>query len=71
MTFTATKHFNVTAFALAATAFAVLHGSMLMGFDHVANNGHNAISADTQMAKTQVAPRAVTLKTVVISSRRV
>ena len=70
MTFTATNRFNTTAFAIAAIAFAVLHGSMLMGFDHVASNWQKSIEASTQLAKTQNAPRAVTLDTVVISSRR-
>ncbi|MES2584581.1 MAG: hypothetical protein V4627_17785 [Pseudomonadota bacterium] len=70
MTFTTTNRFNTTAFAIAAAAFAVLHGSMLMGFDHVANNAQKSIDASTQLAKTQITPRAVTLETVVISSRR-
>ena len=70
MTYTATNRFNITAFAIAATAFAVLHGSMLMGFDHVASSGHKSTDAGTQVAKTQITPRAVTLDTVVISSRR-
>ncbi len=70
MTFITTNRFNTTAFAIAAVAFAVLHGSMLMGFDQVASNGPKSIDANTQVAKTQTTPRTVTLETVVISSRR-
>lgn len=70
MRFITTSRFNTTAFTIAATAFAVLHGSMLMGFDHIASNGQKSIEASTQLAKSRLAPRTVTLDTVVISSRR-
>ena len=66
-----TNRFNITAFAIAATAFVVLHGSMLMGFEQLASNGHNSIDPATSLAKTNAAPRAVTLERVVISTRRV
>jgi hypothetical protein len=71
MTFTSTNRFSITAFAIAATAFFVLHGSMLMGFEHLASNGQNSIENSTSLAKTNVAPRTVTLERVVISTRRV
>jgi hypothetical protein len=71
MTFASNNRFSITAFAIAATAFLALHGSMLMGFEHLASNGHNSIDASTSMAKTNVAPRTVTLDRVVISTRRV
>jgi hypothetical protein len=70
MTFSTTNRFNVTAFAVAATAFAALHGSMLMGFDHVASNSQSNVATSTQVAKSQATPRTMTLETVVISSRR-
>jgi hypothetical protein len=70
MTFNTARRFNTTAFAIAAAAFAVLHGGMLMGFEHVASNGHKIIDESTQVAKTQITPRTVTLETVVITSRR-
>ena len=71
MAFTTSNRFSITAFAIAATAFIVLHGSMLMGFEQLASNGHNRMDTSTSLAKTNVAPRTVTLETVVISSRRV
>lgn len=71
MTFTTNNRFNITAFAIATTAFLALHGSMLMGFEQLASNGHNSIDTSTRLTKTNVAPRTVTLETVVISSRRV
>ena len=71
MTFTRNNRFSITAFAIAATAFLVLHGSMLMGFEQLASNGHNIISTGTNLAKTNAAPRTVTLERVVISTRRV
>lgn len=70
MTFITTSRFNTTAFAIAATAFAVLHSSMLMGFEQVASNSQRSAGANLQVAKTQASPRAVTLDTVVISTRR-
>jgi hypothetical protein len=70
MTFIANKPFNITAFAIAAIACAVLHGSMLMGFDQLASNGHKTLDASTQVAKVHAAPRTVTLEPVLISSRR-
>lgn len=70
MTFTTTRRINTTAFAIAAVACAALHGTMLMGFDHVANSNQSNIITSTQFAKSQIAPRAVKLDTVVISSRR-
>nr|WP_295778073.1 hypothetical protein [Rhodoferax sp.] len=71
MTFTSNNRFSITAFAIAATAFLVLHGSMLMGFEQLASNGHNSMDTTTSLAKTNTAPRTVTLERVVISTRRV
>ena len=70
MTFTTPNRFNTSAFTIAATAFVVLHGSLLMGLDNLARNGPNTMGAGTEVAKTQIAPRNVTLEKVVISSRR-
>lgn len=71
MTFSArNSQFNITAFAIAAVAFAALHGSMLIGFESLASNGHHWRNASTQVAKTLTAPRMVTLDRVVISTRR-
>lgn len=70
MPFTASSRFNTSAFTIAATAFVVLHGSLLIGFDNLAGNGPTAMGAGTDVAKTQIAPRNVTLETVVISIRR-
>lgn len=75
MTFTTNNRFSITAFAIAATAVVVLHGSMLMGFERLASNVHNSLdtatSTSTSLAKTNAAPRTVTLERVVISTRRV
>ena len=72
MTFTAPNGFNTSAFTIAATAFVVLHGSLLIGFANLASNVPNTVGVGvgTDVAKTQTAPRNVTLETVVISSRR-
>jgi len=75
MTFSAKNNqFNITAFAIAAVAFTTLHGSMLMGFESLASNGHSSMQATThtsiQVAKTFAIPRKVTLNRVVISTRR-
>ena len=71
MTFTSKPRFSLTAFAIAATAVAVLNGSMLMGFDHLASNSHNSVEASTRLAKSNAATRNITLERVVISTRRV
>ena len=71
MTFANNARFNITAFAVAATAFLVLHGGMLMGFEQLASNGQASMDAGTSLAKTNAAPRTVTLDRVVISTRRV
>ena len=70
MTFTTPNRFNTSAFTIAATAFVVLHGSLLIGFANLASSDPTTMGAGTEMAKTQIAPRNVTLETVVISSRR-
>lgn len=69
MTFNS-KPFNISAFAIAATAFAVLHGGMLMGFDQLATNGHTGMPAATQLAKAKAAAPTVKLERVVITTRR-
>ena len=70
MTFTTNNRFSITAFTIAAAAVAILHGSMLMGFDQLASNGHDSVHTNTQVAKANAAQRTVTLERVVISSRR-
>lgn len=70
MAYTTKNRFSTTAFAIAATACAVLHCSMLMGFDQLATNGHNSPQAANLLAKTQAAKPAVTLERVVITTRR-
>ena len=70
MTFTTPNSFNTSAFTIAATAFVVLHGSLLIGFANLASNGPTTMGVGTDVAKTQIAPRNVSLETVVISSRR-
>ena len=68
--FTNTRRFSLNAFAIAATAFAVLHGGMLMGFDQLASNGHSSPVAN-QMAKANAtATPMITLERVVITSHR-
>lgn len=70
MNFTTNKPFSTTAFAIAATAFAVLHGGMLMGFDQLATNGHTGTQGATHVAKINAATPTVTLERVVITTRR-
>lgn len=70
MNFTATRRINASAFAIAALACAALHGTMLMGFDHLASSSQTEGVTSSQFAKSQIAPRTVKLETVVISSRR-
>jgi hypothetical protein len=71
MAFITNTRFNITAFAIAAAACVALHGSMLMGFEQLASNGHNSLDTSTRLAKTNAAQRTVTLERVVISTRRV
>ena len=71
MSFTSNSHFSITAFAIAATAFLVLHSSMLMGFEQLARNDHNSMDTSTLLSKTNAATRTVTLERVVILTRRV
>lgn len=70
MAYTTKNRFSTTAFAIAATACAILHGSMLMGFEQMASNVHNNPQAATQVAKTRAVTPAVTLERVVITTRR-
>lgn len=71
MTFTSKPRFSFTAFVFATAAVAVLNGSVLMGFDQLASSGRDSIATNTSLAKSNAAPRAVTLERVVISTRRV
>ena len=71
MSFITNNRFNFTAFAIAATAVVIVNGSMLVGFDRLASNGHPGIDASSQLAKANAAARTVTLDRVVISTRRV
>ena len=70
MSFTTKNRFSFTAFAIAATAVVTIHGSMLMGFDQLASNGHSISDASTRIAKANAAARTVTLERIIISSRR-
>ena len=65
-----TKRFNITALAIATAVVFVIHGSMLMGFDRLASNGHNSPQAASHLAKSSTARPTVTLERVVISTRR-
>ncbi len=70
MTFTAKNRFNITAFAIAATATFALNGTMLAGFNQLASAGEGSNSDITRSAKTEVTPNTVTLERVVITTRR-
>jgi hypothetical protein len=71
MTVATKSRFSFTAFTIAATTVVVLNGTMLMGFEHLASNGHDSIGASTRLAKSNVTPVTFTLERVVISTRRV
>lgn len=64
-------HFHITALAIAAVAFAALHGSLLIGFESLASDGYHGVNASTRVAKSTTAPRTTTLDRVVITTRRV
>ncbi|MES2947306.1 MAG: hypothetical protein V4858_02085 [Pseudomonadota bacterium] len=70
MTFTTKNRFSITAFAIAATVTTALSGTMLTGFNQLANAGEQALGANNRLVKTEVAPHTVTLERVVITTRR-
>jgi hypothetical protein len=70
MAFTTNQRFNFTAFAIATATVLMLNGTLLMGFDQLASNGHDTARASAQLAKSTTVRPTHTLERVVITTRR-
>jgi hypothetical protein len=68
--FVTANRFSVTGFVFAAVMTLSLQGTMLMGFDRIAERGDRNGTDATLLAKTPTARPVVTLERVVVTTRR-